>query len=127
MFSPENITCRQGHEECQTELRRPLRLRLPSNAALAPNIGCCNALLGAYVRAEIPQWQKVRRLYHDIYHYRHSIWTQHITQHARDHPAEEVEQRHQFEREGCYETDPGFTIFTACRCATQRTPCPLLS
>ena len=44
------------------EHRRPLWLRLPSNAALAPNIGCCNALLGAYVRAEVPQWQKVWRV-----------------------------------------------------------------
>lgn len=52
----------QAPDDYKTQHRRPLRLRLPSNAALAPNIGCCNALLGAYVRAELPQWQKVRAL-----------------------------------------------------------------
>ena len=50
----------QAQDDHNAQHRRSLRLRLPSNAALAPNIGCCNALLGAYVRAEIPQWQKVR-------------------------------------------------------------------
>ena len=59
-LSNQRADATQGPDERKPEHRRPLRLRLPTNAALAPNIGCCNALLGAYVRAEIPQWQKVR-------------------------------------------------------------------
>ena len=36
-----------------------LRLQLRQSTAIAPNRVCCNALLAAYARAKVPQWQKV--------------------------------------------------------------------
>ena len=36
-----------------------LRLQLRQSPAIALNRVCCNALLAAYARARVPQWEKV--------------------------------------------------------------------
>lgn len=54
----------QGGEDEVEELH-VLRLQLRQSAAIAPNRVCCNALLAAYARARVPQWQKVCTELHD--------------------------------------------------------------